>query len=245
MGGTTYAYRSASVTANSSLAEGVVAYTASARDNAGNTGSGSFSVTVDNTAPGVSASVIAPAAGTAVPGFVKAGSSYYVYANAVFQGSPIASLTVDVSTLTSGATAAAMTTTGGPWTVGGVSYAYRSALLTVGAGVAAGPASYVTTIVDTSSNSGTDSFSVTVDNTNPTLGASVIAPAGGSNVPGFIAQGGSYYVYANASDASAGISSLSADVSTITHRPDRRRADHQRAGRGPSTAPATPIAAPR
>lgn len=51
-GGTTYNYRSAQLTASNPLAAGAKAYTITAADNAGNSGTqGGFTVTVDNTAP--------------------------------------------------------------------------------------------------------------------------------------------------------------------------------------------------
>lgn len=53
VGGTSYGYRSAQLTANASLSEGLKSYTVSATDNASNASgpTGGFSVTVDNTAP--------------------------------------------------------------------------------------------------------------------------------------------------------------------------------------------------
>jgi hypothetical protein len=50
-GGTTYNYRSAALTAASSLTTGNYSYTITSTDNAGNAGTQSFSTTVDNTAP--------------------------------------------------------------------------------------------------------------------------------------------------------------------------------------------------
>lgn len=53
VGGASYNFRSAQLTANGSLPEGAKAYSASAADNASNGGTqGGFSVTVDNTVPG-------------------------------------------------------------------------------------------------------------------------------------------------------------------------------------------------
>ena len=216
VGGTSYTYRSALQTADAVLAAGSKSYTVSATDNATNSASASFSVTVDNTGPTVSASVIAPSTGSATPGFVKKSGTYYVYANATDASAGVSAVSANVSTVSAGQTAAAMTTTGGPWTIGGVSYAWRSAVLTADATLTAGAKSYTVSATDNANTTATATFSVTADITVPVVSGATIAPAAGSTTPGFIAQGGSYFVYANATDASAGISSVSADTSTIS-----------------------------
>ena len=214
VGGVTYTYRSASITATTPLAEGAKAYTVSATDNATNIGTLAGSVTVDNTAPVVSAATIAPTGGSALGGFIKQAGTYYVYATAT-DVSGVASLTANVTNVTTGQTLVALTTTGGPWTVGATTYTYRSASMTANAVLAAGAKTYTFTATDNLATAvTTGTFSVTVDNTNPAVTASIIAKASGT--VGVVTQAAGYYVYANASDATAGISSLTANVSTIS-----------------------------
>jgi hypothetical protein len=122
--------------------------------------------------PPSGSSVIARTAAT-LGGAIAQGSTYYVYANATDAGNPasgVASVRADVSNITAGQTNVALSTTGGPWTIGGVSYAYRSGSLTADNPLAAGSKTYTLTLTDSHSpaNSATQSFSVTVDNTGPT-----------------------------------------------------------------------------
>ena len=56
---------------------------------------------------------------------------------------------------------------------------------------------------------------VKVDTAAPTISASMIAKTAGGT-PGFIKQGGTYFVYANVTDAASGVNTVTADVSTIT-----------------------------
>jgi hypothetical protein len=124
----------------------------------------------DNVAPTVSAAVINKTTGD-TPGFIKRSQAYFVYANVTdaAPSSGISTVTANVTNITAGTTAAAMTTTGGPWTVGGVSYNYRSASLTSGGALTAGAKTFTITATDVSANSVTQGgFSVTVDITAPT-----------------------------------------------------------------------------
>ena len=74
-----------------------------------------------------------------------------------------------MSSITTGSTAVALTTVGGPWTVGGVTYMYRSASLTATNPQIAGAKSFTVTATDGAGNTSTAfSGSVTVDNTVPT-----------------------------------------------------------------------------
>ena len=121
----------------------------------------------DWTAPSASGSVIMRDGGN-FPGYVRQGGQYYVYANVTDSGNPpsgIASVTADVSSVTTGQTAAPLTA--GSWIVAGVTYNYRSALLTVNA-LAPGAKPYSLTMTDVRTNSATQGgFVVTVDNTRP------------------------------------------------------------------------------
>ncbi len=137
----------------------------------GSTASAAFTV-IDNTAPVVSAAVINKTSGDK-PGFVKQGGTYFVYANANdAAGSTgthvVSTVTANVTNITTGSTAVALTTAGGPWTVGGVSYTYRSASLTASNPVVAGAKSFTVTATDASGNTGGFTGSVTMDNTVPT-----------------------------------------------------------------------------
>ncbi|MEO8425369.1 MAG: hypothetical protein ABI595_15845, partial [Actinomycetota bacterium] len=94
-----------------------------------------------------------------------------IYANASDTGSTasgISTVRANVNNVTTGQTSVALTTTGGPFTVGGVSYSYRSASLTASNPLAAGAKSFTITATDVSLNTGGFTGSVTVDNTAPT-----------------------------------------------------------------------------
>jgi hypothetical protein len=126
----------------------------------------------DYRAPTLSASV---ASKTQTPGsstgYVKQGAGYRVYATTADTGNPASgtsTVTADVSAITTGTTAAALTTTGGPFTVGGVSYAYRSAVLTASNPVAEGTKAFTFTMTDVAANTRTTAGAgVVVDNTAP------------------------------------------------------------------------------
>ena len=127
----------------------------------------SASATFTVNRPTVSAAVIAKSAGGA-DGFIKKSGSYYVYANVTGSGSPpagLASLTADVSAITTGQTTAALTS--GSYTVGGQTYNYRSAPLTAKSTLAAGSDSFTVKVTDSAGTATTSSYSVTVDNTAP------------------------------------------------------------------------------
>jgi large repetitive protein len=133
--------------------------------NAGN----SITAAADFRAPTASASAVGKTAGGIV-GQIKKGGTYYVYANATDTGNPasgVSTVTANVSSITSGSTAVALSA--GSFSAGGVSYGYRSAALTAGSTLAAGSYSYALTLTDVAGNSKTQTgFTVTVDNTAPT-----------------------------------------------------------------------------
>ena len=130
VGGVTYGYKSSTKTADT-LAEGPVAFTVTATDKASSATTGTFSVTVDNTAPTVTAVAVATTT-TNAPGWLRKSGAYYVYANATDAASGVYTVKADVSTLTSGQTALALTACTTGCTVGGVTYAYKSASKTAG-----------------------------------------------------------------------------------------------------------------
>jgi hypothetical protein len=173
--GLAYAYRSAQLTASNPLSEGSKTYPVSARDNLGSNASAGSNVQVDNTAPSVVA-VIANTT-TGEPGWLAQGSGYRVYANVTelpagagaSSGTNASSITADVSAVTSGQTAAALTTSGCPCTVGGTSYAYQSPALTSSSPLSAGSKSFTVAASDNLGSTTTQSGTVTIDNTAPTL----------------------------------------------------------------------------
>jgi hypothetical protein len=122
----------------------------------------------DWAAPTASASVIQKTQG-GTPGYIHQGGSYRVFANVSDTGNPasgIASVTGNIGSVTSGQTAAALSS--GSFTVFGQSYNYDSASLTAGSLLTAGTYNYTLTSTDTAGNSGTQSgYSVIVDNTAP------------------------------------------------------------------------------
>jgi hypothetical protein len=135
----------------------------------GTTASANFVVN-DTTAPNVSAAVIGKSTGGST-GLLKQGAGYYVYANVTDPGpaSGVASVSANVVTITTGATAVPLTSAGGPFAAGGASYTYRSALQTANGVLVAGAKAFTISATDNASNSGTQGgFSVTVDNTAPT-----------------------------------------------------------------------------
>jgi hypothetical protein len=80
--------------------------------------------------------------------------------------SGISSVTANVSNITAGQTAVALSS--GSFSAEGSSYNYRSASLTADNPVSAGSKAYTITSADNASNSGQTGFTVTVDNTTPT-----------------------------------------------------------------------------
>ena len=137
----------------------------------------------DTVPPSVSSTVIAKTT-PYLPGFIRQGGTYYVYANVADGGcaaTGIASVTANVSTITTGATAVALVA--GSYTIGGVAYDHRSASRTANATLAAGAKAYTITSTDVATNSQTQTgFSVTVDNTRPT--GSTVQTANGSTTAG-------------------------------------------------------------
>ena len=150
-----YAYQSAQLTADAVLSEGNKLYSVSGADNLGTSASSSgANVQVDNTAPTVAA-VIANTT-TNEPGWLAQGSGYRVYANVTelpsgsgaSSGVNASSITANVSNVTTGQTAVALTTSGCPCTIGGTTYAYRSAALTSNNPLSAGSKSFTASAGD-------------------------------------------------------------------------------------------------
>lgn len=213
VGGVTYGFKSAATVAGSPIAAGVTAYSVTATDLGGNAASGSYSVTVDNTAPAVSAAVVSTSA-TSTPGWIKQGGTYIVYANAT-DGGAINTVKANVADVTAGQTALSLSACTSSCTVGGVTYGYKSASKTADAAIAEGAVAFSITATDKAANATAAPFSVTVDNTGATVVQTTIANTT-TNAAGWIRKSGAYYVYANATDAASGVYTVKANVSTIT-----------------------------
>ena len=116
----------------------------------------------DFTAPDVVDVAIGEEGGAA--GTVVAGGAYYVYANVLDDsGNPpsgTAAVTADVSQVTAGSTAVALTA--GSYTTGGETYNRRSAELTADAPLAEGEKNFTVTAIDNASNDETEPGTVTV-----------------------------------------------------------------------------------
>lgn len=129
--------------------------------------SGSFGSAPDWTAPAVSTATVAKQTGY-LAGAIKQGIGYHLYANVADNGNPpagIATVHADLSTLTAGQTS--VTLTSGSYSVNGVSYNYRSGLLTAANPLAEGSKGYTIEAVDQLSYAGQQNFTTTVDNTAP------------------------------------------------------------------------------
>jgi hypothetical protein len=135
----------------------------------------------DFTPPAITATVVAKSQGGVV-GFVRKGGTYFVYANvSADTGNPasgIASVKANAAEITSGQTEAALTA--GSYTVGGVTYNYRSAELTATTAVE-GSRSYSVTAKDNAGNASTSNGTVTLDNVVPTA-TDVQSANGGTTV---------------------------------------------------------------
>jgi hypothetical protein len=123
----------------------------------------------DWVAPTVSNAVIGKAEG-GIPGFIRRGGAYNVYANVSDAGNPasgVASLAANLSTITTGQSASGLAS--GAFTASGTSYNRRSASLSANPALPAGTSTYSLTSTDVSGNARTQTgYTVTVDNTPPT-----------------------------------------------------------------------------
>lgn len=178
----------------------------------------SITAAADFRAPTVSASVLGKTGGGTI-GQIKKGGTYYVYANVSDSGNPasgVSTVTANVSTITSGQTAVALSA--GSFSAGGVSYGYRSASLTAGSSLAAGSYSYSLTATDVAGNSKTQSgYSVVVDNTAPA--GSAIATANGGSTSGLAQAGDSIsFTYSKAIDPNSILSGWSGSSTSVVLR---------------------------
>jgi hypothetical protein len=138
-------------------------------------------VTVENTAPTVSAVAVRKTAG-GTDGYVGP-TGYVVYADAAdnLGGSGLDLLTADVSQL-GGSTAATLTACSVSCTVAGHAYGFKTGTLTVSGGVADGSKTVTVTATDVAGNTGSLGSPVTADSTAPA--ASDIQTANGGTTAG-------------------------------------------------------------
>jgi hypothetical protein len=185
----------------------------------GTVASAGITVSVDITPPSVSAAVIAKTQG-GTPGYVRQGGTYHVYANVSDPGSPstgVASVTANVATVTTGQTAVPLVA--GTYTVGGVTYGYRSAALTADAVLSEGAKAFTVTAVDGAGNSTTQGgFAVTVDNTPPSATDVQTANASGG-VVGRAETGDTItYTFSEPIEPASVLAGWSGDATTVTVR---------------------------
>jgi hypothetical protein len=125
-----------------------------------------ITATPDFRGPTVSTVAIGRSGGYAT-GYIRNASTYYVYANVTDVGTPpsgTATVVANVANVTAGQTAVPLVA--GSYSAGGVSYNYRSALLTAGT-VPTGPIGFTVIATDVAGNATTANGSVNGDNTAP------------------------------------------------------------------------------
>jgi hypothetical protein len=154
-------------------ADGSYTIDVKATDGAGNsTQAGSYTsatFTYDTTPPAISREVLADGP-SSTAGFITQGGSYYAYAQVTDTGgSGVGAVSADLHTTTTGATSVAMSSSAGPWTIGGLSYNYRSTLQTANASLpeSGNPYSFTINASDNVANSSSANGSVKVDDTAP------------------------------------------------------------------------------
>ncbi len=178
----------------------------------------SFSTASDYRAPTAGRSVIAKTQG-GTPGYIRAGGTYYVYADVTDTGNPasgVSTVTSNTSTLTGLGTSTPLSS--GSFSIGGLSYGYRTASLTATSSLVEGTYAYTLTSTDAAANSGTQSFSVVVDNTAPTAG-DVQTANGNGGTPGRAEAGDTITLtYSEPIDPNSIISGWNGSASSVVVR---------------------------
>lgn len=191
-------------------------HTVYAVGSAGSQASGAITVAVDIAPPTISAITVAKTIGYS-PGVIKQGGTYYVYANVTDPppSSGLASVKANVSTVTTGATAVSLVA--GSYSVGGVSYNYRSASQTANAVLSAGAKAYSVTAMDNVSLSSTSNGSVTVDNTAP-AGSDVQSTNGGGTAGKIQVNDAIVYTFTEPIDPESVLTGWTGAATTVTLR---------------------------
>lgn len=121
----------------------------------------------DSTPPVVAAVAVAPD-GATVSGYLRPGGTYRVFARITDDASGVAGATADATTLTSGAGAVALTAVGGPWTLDGATFGWRSGALVASSSLANGTApTFSVRATDAAGNAGSRSGTVAIDGVAP------------------------------------------------------------------------------
>ena len=199
VGGVTYNYASAEMTADASLSEGAKSFSIVATDQASNARTTSYSATVDNTVP--SASMTDP--GAYLKGTVTLG------ATASDTGSGLESLKIRIAPTGTSTWTTVCTTTTSP-----ASCPLNTTTLTDGG------YDVQALVTDNAGNTFSSTVSSrTIDNAAPSIARTVLVRTT-SGAPeastGYVHQGGTYRIYAQASDATSGLSGVTADASSLT-----------------------------
>jgi hypothetical protein len=146
----------------------------------GGTSTASATFTVDTLPPVIGAAVIQKSAGGSV-GAIRPGATYRVYASITDAGSAVSTASANVTNVTTGTTAAALTA--GSWTLQGVTYNYRSAVLTAAGGLTNGVKTFSITATDSNAHTATTGgFTVTVDNARPSASSLTTTNKAGGTV---------------------------------------------------------------
>jgi hypothetical protein len=180
----------------------------------------SFTALADWTPPSAGGSVIMRSGGS-IPGYIRQGRTYFVYANVTDGGNPpsgVTSVTANLTNITVGQTAVPLTSAPCPCVVAGLTYNYRSASLTASNPLAEGAKTYTLTMTDGGGNSATQSgFVVTVDNTAP--GGSDIQTANKVFVVGHAETGDTItYTFSETMDPSSIMAGWDGSATSVTLR---------------------------
>jgi hypothetical protein len=133
----------------------------------------------DSTAPTVDATVVSKNV-QYLPGYVRQGGGYHVYASVSDVGCGVSTVRANVSALTAGSTAVTLPV--GTFAVGGMSFQRRSASVTAKTPLGEGTFSYSITATDLAGNvATTGGFTMVVDNTRPS-GVNIQTANGGLTV---------------------------------------------------------------
>jgi hypothetical protein len=181
------------------------------------------SYSIDNTAPTISATRICGGSKCSAD-YVGQGKTYFIYANATDANAGIngtsgsSGVKADVSNITTGATSVELTTCSSNCIVNGTTYSYKSAQQTAN-GTLSGTKAWTLTVKDTLQNQASTTPTATVDNTAPTVASSTIAKSTGTGLylSGKLKTSGTYYVYANVTDANSGVDTVTANVAVASN----------------------------
>jgi hypothetical protein len=206
IGSTTVSGASTSV---SITTEGTTTISYFATDNANNVeATKTITINLDKTAPSIPAAVVADTTANKA-GFLHQGGFYRVYANVSDARSGVSTVTADVSALSS-SSPATLTTCTTACVIDGVTYGYKSALLTA-MNPLSGTPTFSVSSADNAGNTGTASgLSATVDNTGPT-----VSTITSSNKNGTVAAGDTLVVTFNESIAPGSVNTT-AGAATLT-----------------------------